>query len=252
MSKEENMALKVIESATKLPFVKVNREEFLVKVFKNTSVRPSELLDKGPQKLFTKSELDKIARKVINANVLKSSSVSFATGLPGGFAMAATIPADVAQFYGFVLKLAQEISYIYGYDNLFDENEELTDEAHDALVLYLGVMFGVTAASSTIRVLSKQASQKALKSLPKKALTKTFYYPILKNILKTFGYKLTKDQFAKGISKAIPFVGGAISGGLNYTSMKPMARRLNTELSKIIDYTEKDLEKDIKIIEQNR
>ncbi|MGJ5912030.1 hypothetical protein ACSBQ8_07390 [Staphylococcus equorum] len=45
MSKEENMALKVIESATKLPFVKVNREEFLVKVFKNTSVRPSELLD---------------------------------------------------------------------------------------------------------------------------------------------------------------------------------------------------------------
>lgn len=70
--------------------------------------------------------------------------------------------------------------------------------------------------------------------------------------LKTFGYKLTKDQFAKGISKAIPFVGGAVSGGLNYTSMKPMARRLNTELSKIVDYTEKDLEKDIKIIEQNR
>ncbi|NKR47256.1 hypothetical protein GS506_24640 [Rhodococcus hoagii] len=70
MSKEENMALKVIESATKLPFVKVNREEFLVKVFKNTSVRPSELLDYGPQELFTKSELDKIARKVINANVL--------------------------------------------------------------------------------------------------------------------------------------------------------------------------------------
>ncbi|NKR47255.1 hypothetical protein GS506_24635 [Rhodococcus hoagii] len=92
--------------------------------------------------------------------------------------MAATIPADVAQFYGFVLKLAQEISYIYGYDNLFDENEELTDEAHDALVLYLGVMFGVTAASSTIRVVSKQASQKALKSIPNKALTKTFYYPI--------------------------------------------------------------------------
>ncbi|WP_435004089.1 bacteriochlorophyll 4-vinyl reductase [Staphylococcus equorum] len=189
---------------------------------------------------------------MINANVLKSSSVSFATGLPGGFAMAATIPADVAQFYDFVLKLAQEISYIYGYDNLFDENEELTDEAHDALVLYLGVMFGVTAASSTIRVVSKQASQKALKSIPNKALTKTFYCPILKNILKTFGYKLTKDQFAKGISKAIPFVGGAVSGGLNYTSMKPMARRLNTELSKIVDYTEKDLEKDIKIIEQNR
>ena len=45
-----------------------------------------------------KEELDRIASSVINSNVLQSSSISFASGLPGGVAIAATIPADMAQF----------------------------------------------------------------------------------------------------------------------------------------------------------
>ncbi|MCG1644099.1 hypothetical protein K4V23_10815 [Staphylococcus epidermidis] len=127
--------------------------------------------------------------------------------------MGATIPEDMAQFYGFALKLAQEISYIYGHNDLFDDNNELTEESKNELIIFLGVMLGVTAAGSTIRILSKHASKQALTSIPKKTLTKTIYYPILKKVLKTFGVKLTKDTFAKGFSKAIPIVGGAVSGG---------------------------------------
>lgn len=249
MSKQEKLALEVIEKSMNLPFVKVNRDEFLIRTFQGSKHSAAEILEKGPLDLFSKSELDKKASKVINSNVLKSSSASFAAGIPGGFAMAATIPADLVQFYGFTLKLAQEISYIYGYDSLFDENEELTDEAHDTLILYLGIMFGVTAAGSSIRIASQKASQQALKSIPGKALTKTFYYPILKKVLKVFGVKLTKDSFSKAVSKTIPFVGGAVSGGLNYASMKPMARRLRDELRKDRDdYSKEDYENDLKIL----
>lgn len=248
-SNEESKALQAIETAIKLPFVKVDRDEFLVKAFSKNKKDIRKLIEEGPTALYSKKELDKIADRTINSSVLKSTSISFASGLPGGLAMGATIPADMAQFYGFALKLAQEISYIYGHNDLFDDNNELTEESKNELIIFLGVMLGVTAAGSTIRILSKHASKQALTSIPKKTLTKTIYYPILKKVLKTFGVKLTKDTFAKGFSKAIPIVGGAVSGGLNYASLKPMAKKLKNEFSLTINYTEKDLRKDLEIIE---
>lgn len=248
-SEEESIALQVIETAMKLPFVKVNREEFLVKAFSKNPKNISKLLEEGPTTLYSKKELDKVADKIINSAVVKSTSMSFLSGVPGGIAMAATVPADISQFYGFALKLAQEIAYIYGHENLFDSNGELKEEARDELIAFLGVMLGVAAAGSAIRLLSKHASKQALKSIPKKALTKTIYYPILKKVLKVFGVKLTKDKLAKGLSKSIPVMGGIISGGMNYASLKPMAKKLKNEFSENINYTEKDLQRDLKIIE---
>lgn len=243
---EEKFALKVIESAIKLPFVKVNRTEFLAKHFpKNIN----KVIEEGPQSVFKKKELDKVADKVINAAVIKSSSLSFAAGLPGGLAVGATIPADMAQFYGYVLKLAQEIAYIYGHKDLFNENNELDEDARNKLILYLGAMLGVSAATSTVRVLSKQAANQASKTISQKALTKTFYYPILKKVLKTFGVKLTKDTFAKGISKTIPVLGGVVSGGMNFFSLKPMARKFKNQLSDSLNDDNSDYIHDLKIIE---
>ena len=82
--------------------------------------------------------------------------------------MAATIPADIAQFYGYSLKLAQEISYIYGYHDLWNNQDELTEEAKNTLILYLGIMLGVTSAGSVVRILSNRLSIQALKRLPQK------------------------------------------------------------------------------------
>jgi len=103
---DESIALKVINQSLKLPFVKVNRSEFLVKIFGEQVDDVQKLLDEGPQKIFSKEALDKKASDRIKSILIQSTSVSFATGLPGGLVMAATIPADVAQFYGYSLKLS--------------------------------------------------------------------------------------------------------------------------------------------------
>lgn len=244
----ESLALKVVNESLKLPFVKIDRSEFLIKKFGEQVDDIQKLIDEGPQVFFSKEELDESAIKVINANVLQSSSLSFATGVPGGFAMAATIPADIAQFYGYSLKLAQEISYIYGYNNMWSDQGELTEDAKNTLILYLGVMLGVTSAGAAVRILSNKMALQALKKIPQKALTKTIYYPIVKKVMAIFGTKLTKATFAKGVSKFIPLVGGAVSGTMNYISLKPMANRLKDELGKNINYTTKDFEQDIKIL----
>lgn len=244
----ESLALKVVNESLKLPFIKIDRSEFLIKKFGEQVDDIQKLIDEGPQVFFSKEELDESAIEVINANVLKSSGLSFASGLPGGFAMAATIPADIAQFYGYSLKLAQEISYIYGYNNMWSDQGKLTEDAKNTLILYLGVMLGVTSAGAAVRILSNKMALQALKKIPQKALTKTIYYPIIKKVMAIFGTKLTKATFAKGVSKFIPLVGGAVSGTMNYISLKPMANRLKDELGKNMNYTTKDFEQDIKIL----
>jgi hypothetical protein len=51
---------------------------------------------------------------------------------------------------------------------------------------------------------------------------------------------------ASGVSKAIPVIGGVISGTINFASMMPMARKLNDTLDKaIFDYSDEEFEKDI-------
>ncbi|MBP5835475.1 EcsC family protein [Lactiplantibacillus plantarum] len=247
---KESVALNVINESLKLPFIKVDRSDFLTKTFSNKIDDMPKLFKEGPQAFFSKEELDRIASNVINSNVLKSSSISFASGLPGGVAIAATIPADMAQFYGYSLKLAQEISYVYGYQDIWTNQDELTEDAKNTLILYLGIMFGVSSAGSTIRILSNKLALQALKQLPNKTLTKHLYFTILKKVLAIFGTKLTKATFAKGVSKVIPVVGGVLSGSMNYLSLKPMANKLKDELGKSVNYTQQDFEQDIKILNE--
>ncbi len=71
---------------------------------------------------------------------------------------------------------------------------------------------------------------------------------MIKKVLAVFGTKLTKATFAKGVSKVVPVVGGVVSGGLNYFSMKPMATKLKNELRKGINYSEENLKQDLKIL----
>ena len=163
--------------------------------------------------------------------------------------MAATIPVDILQFFGMALKLAQELSYLYGAQDLWVDGKIDDDKVKNQLILYCGVMFGVSGAVSGVRVLSTQLSKTALKKIPQKALTKTFWYPILKKTANFIGINLTKKTFAQGVSKVVPIIGGVISGGINFASMMPMANRLNDTLDKAtFNYSDEEFNKDIEII----
>lgn len=246
--KDNTFLVDTIAQAIKIPGIKVNRNEFLVGIFENVDdEKRGIMLKEGPIKAgFTRDELRRIAKRLVNERTLTSSGISFAAGLPGGIAMAGTIPADTAQFYGIALRLAQEISYLYGAKDLWSNGDVDMEKVTNQLVLYCGVMFGVSGASATLKIMSSALSKQALKKLPTMALTKTIYYPIIKKIAVTFGVKMTKDVFAKGISKVIPVVGGFVSGGLTLASMRPMGNRLVGSFDEAcFDYTEQDLENDI-------
>ena len=249
-AKPEEVAMQVLEQVSKLPVVKVDRNQFLMDKFGKglSQEEVGKLLADGPVNIVSKDKLDKAAKACIMDNVLLSSGASVLAGLPGGIAMAVTIPADVAQYYAMALKLAQELGYIYGFQYLWSEKDKLTEEAQNTLLLYLGVMLGVSGTGALLRAGDMAIGKQALKSIPQKALTKTLYYPILKKVLKVFGISLTKGTFAKGVSKVLPVVSGVISGGITFATMKPMGENLQKELSKMIDYNEEQYEKDVNSI----
>lgn len=220
---------KVMNAALSMPMVKVDRTAFLTKEFSMYD-NADQLRDKRPIDLFDAEAIERAARGVINSHLTKATVASTAAGIPGGLAMAATMPADIAQYYWHVLVVAQKLGYLYGWPDLLDDKGQITEGTRNVLTLFVGVMFGAQAASKLVGEIAKQVSLQAAKRLPQQALTKTVYYPVVKQVAKWIGIKMTKDTFGRGIGKAIPILGGVLSGAITAISFKPMAEKLQKHL----------------------
>ena len=244
------MLEEIICKAIQIPGVKVDRNKFLAEIFSSKVDLLENIINNGPIGVgITREEINNIANRLIMKRTSQSSIASFVAGIPGGLAMAATIPADILQFFGMSLRLAQELSYLYGADDLWKNGKIDDEKVKNQLILYCGVMFGVSGAVSGVRVLSTQVAKTTLKKIPQKALTKTFWYPMIKKICSFVGYTLTKKTLASGVSKAIPVIGGVISGTINFASMMPMARKLNDTLDNAtFDYSEEEFNRDIELL----
>lgn len=232
MANEIEVWNKVLRGAMQLPGVKVNRDSFLTEslsIYCNGS-QLSLALEKGTIDNINMSVLDKIAMDCIKAHTTKAVLTSSIMGIPGGFAMIGTVPGDVLQYYYHVFVLSQKLAYIYGYPDLCDENGNFTESSANLLTVFVGVMGGVAAANKVIQEVAEQAQKEVLKRLPRYALTKGFIYPLVKQVAKWIGVKLTTQSFAKGVSKFVPILGGAISGGLTYATFKPQANKLMRNL----------------------
>ncbi len=226
----------LILMAMKIPGVKIDREEFLQKeLFKYC---PQEIIDQAkattPAKAGIDAKLiDKVVDDVIKFERNAVSGISAALGMPGGAAMVATIPADIAQYYGYMLRAAQKMLYLYGFPELdTSENKvNLDSETLNSLTICLGIMYGVAGANNAIKAMAKALGTGVQKELMKKALTKGTIYPIVKGTAKWFGVKMTKEAFTGFFKKAIPVAGGVIGGGLTYVSFKPCCERLKDALA---------------------
>lgn len=219
----------IMENSLKLPGIKVDRDEYLKDVFSSYGDIDS-LADKRPIDVFDAETVDKVAKATINKHLLGVTGTSAVAGIPGGFAMIGTIPADITQYYYHVVLVAQKLGYIYGWPDLLDEKQQFSEASRNILTLFVGVMLGAGAANKAVTEVGKKLSMQVAKRLPQQALTKTAYYPIIKQVGKWIGMKVTKETFAKGASKFVPILGGILSGGLTFFTFRPMANKLHTKL----------------------
>ncbi len=229
----------VIIKGLRIPGIKIKKDEFLRKELLKRY--PQEVIDiaieKSPmQAKIPVSEIDKIADDVIRFERNCVSGISAALGVPGGWAMVATIPVDIAQYYGYLLRATQKLLYLYGFPeiNTEERGNKFDDGTMNTLIICFGVMYGTARANNALKAMAKALGVGVEKQLLKKALTKGTIYPIVKSVAKWFSGKMTKEVFAGFFKKAIPVVGGVLGGGITYLSFKPCCDKLKKSLQDTI------------------
>lgn len=224
---DKSIWLKILKASLKIADWKVDRKAFLTEVFEKycEESQMNDLLKYSP----ITADLDdyfikKVADQTINNQVMKLSGLSFVAGLPGGLAMAGTVPADIAQFYYHIIVLSQKLAYIYGWPQIFDQTQqETTEEDLTKLTFIIGVMFGNLEAEQAMEDWANE-----IKQLPEEAGV-TFRVSrndgmlhLAAQIAKWLAIKITKESFGKSASKIVPILGGLFSGGMSYISAKGM------------------------------
>ncbi|MCO1594864.1 hypothetical protein M8C17_06755 [Micromonospora sp. RHAY321] len=111
------------------------------------------------------------------------------------------------------------------------DSDDLDDATKGVLILFVGVMFGTQSANAAVGKISGEISKQVVKKLPQKALTKAVIYPVVKKVASYLGVQITKQTFARTVSKAIPLIGAAVSGEPTPATFLPMSNRLKDHLS---------------------
>lgn len=219
----------VLAVAVKAPMVKIDRAEFLKNNF-SREVEPKmvdKIVQTSPIKAGVSEHiLKKIARECIKNETYNVSALSFGTGFGGLIG----IPADLAQYLVHVLRISQKLAYIYGYPSMISIDGGMDDATKNIILLFIGMMYGVKGTEKVIANLSVTLAEQIAKNISREALTKTAWYPLLKEICKQVGIKVTKDTLGKAAVKSIPVLASIVSATLSYICFEKNAERLHETL----------------------
>lgn len=232
---------RVLGSALALPGARISRATYLRKElpkhFPEDVVQ--QAIDTTPAKAgIPSSKIRSIAQSSINWHRGCVTAVSAVAGLPGGWWMAGTIPADLTQFFWHVAVVLQKLAYLHGWPELIEEGDELDDETLLIFTIFVGVMFGASSATKALATLAERVSTQVVKRLPQQALTKWGVYNLAKQIAKWIGVRLTKQGFAQAMGKMVPIVGGVAAGLISWFWFSAMSKRLREHLETLRPHTD--------------
>lgn len=164
-----------------------------------------EYLSKNP-------DVEAAAKSFINYQIAKCTTSGFVTGLGGLLTLPVAIPANVSSVLYVQMRMLACLAYMGGYDTRCDQVQTLVYAclagiSLDQVVKQVGIKVGVKFANVMV------------KKIPGTVLTK---------INQKVGFRLFTKFGTKGvinIGKAIPLVGGVISGGFDFVETKIIAER---------------------------
>ncbi len=152
------------------------------------------------------------AKSFINYQIAKCTTSGFVTGLGGLITLPVAVPANIANVMYVQIRMIACLAYMGGYDVNSDQVQTmvyacLAGIAMDQVLKKVGVQVGVKFATAMV------------KKIPGTVLTK---------INQKVGFRLLTKFGTKGVvnlGKAVPLVGGVISGGLDFAETKIIANR---------------------------
>ena len=169
----------------------------------------TQLADKYVRK---SRSVDEAAVKLINAQIAKSTASGFVTGLGGILTIPVSLPANLATVLYFQLRMIAGVAYMAGYDVHSPQVRSL------AYVCLAGLTMEQLLKNTGIKV-----GTRIIKSVASKLPGK-----LTASINQKVGYRLfTKfgNRSALSVGKAVPILGGVISGGIDMLETQMIAER---------------------------
>ncbi len=155
-SKQELTLENVLSMAIKTPLVKIDRAKFLKKELQKycTDEEIKTAIEFNPARAgISRKLINKIAGSVIDFETNKVTLLSIGFSLPSSAAAIAAVgaaTADITSYFASVLRVVQELAYLYGFGE-FDLNDDSVDsDTMNCLLLFMGTMFGVQEANSAL------------------------------------------------------------------------------------------------------
>lgn len=226
-----------MKKIARLRGVRIDRDHFLISELRKKGVSKDDARFAATTTPATagidKRVIDAIARESIDFETKKSTAFSFAAGLPGGSAMAASIPADITQYYVHAFRIMQKLSYLYGWQSFLDDCDDVDDETLFEMAVLLGVMMGVSSANSALTMVAKNAQEAIAKRVARQPLMKTAWYPVAKKLAGFIGIKITKQTVGNIAGKIAMGIGGVISGALTFVGLSSGSLRLSRQLKQL-------------------
>jgi len=225
-----------IKLLLKHPFSRIDREKFLRKELRHKKIDDGKIalaIDHNPAYAGISLDIiNEIADNCIKYETAKCTILAAACGAPGGWAMLATVPADIDQYYYHSLRIIQKLAYLYGFQENVNSFDDIDDETCLRILSFMAIMNGLSLSSDAINFLSQGYVRATIKNIKKTALTKTKWYPFIKEFAKVFDINITKVSL-KGITeKGLPVLGAFINGGITAKVFYSQSNKLKEYLSK--------------------
>lgn len=152
------------------------------------------------------------AKNFINYQIAKCATSGFVTGLGGLITLPVAIPANISSVMYVQMRMISCLAYMGGYDTDSDQVQTLVYAclagiALDQVIKGVGIRFGEKFAVAMV------------KKIPGEVLIK---------INQKVGFRFLTKFGTKGLinlGKAVPVVGGVISGGLDFAETRLIADR---------------------------
>ena len=242
--KDSLTAENILLTAMKVPGVRIDRERFLRKelslFFAEDTVDRAIALNPAEAGI-PKEKINGIAQGVINREANQVTGFSVLASLPGAAlpaAVAGAVTADIVAYFSHILRVIQELAYLYGFED-FGLNEEdpgeqgIDPDTMDQIMVFLGVMFGIRGSGPVLEKLAGYTAKHTAKKLVKHTLRKNAVIPGADKIIARIGIRLTKQMLADAVASAIPVAGSAASGLLMYALFKPRCMKLKRKLKDV-------------------
>ena len=232
---------KILPAAMKVPGVRIDRDRFLRKelsLFFAEDAVDRAIAFNPAEAGIPKEKINGIAQGIINREANEVTGFSVLASLPGAAlpaAVAGAVTADIVAYFSHILRVIQELAYLYGFED-FGLNEEDPEEqgidpdTMDQIMIFLGVMFGIRGSGPALEKLAGFMAKHTAKKLVKHTLRKSIAIPGAEKIIAGIGIRLTKQMLADAIASALPVAGSVASGLLMYALFKPRCMKLKRKL----------------------